>query len=293
MAAPQSGRAGKIWTKIASGLGVLLLLCALGAVRAGFGGWFDGDDDKKAYPKASHPSGIAATSTAKAQVGGTFAGTPAADYPEGAAGITLPAAAASGVFTAKQVSDALTSVKKALIAGRLDNAMLVNRNPTPFLNLLAPDAKPGMRKDFSSADFSVYATQFSPLAKPAKIAPRVKGRISYQVTTDEDGFPVIEINTNFVWVYAFDRPASSPGDNLVVVHDELVWQVPQASKVAKSSRGLWLSDGQSYASNMDCSQFDKGLIAPGVQKLVTGKGDDEDPDSMFDPDRALDVGNNC
>ena len=82
-------------------------------------------------------------------------------------------------------------------------------------------------------------------------------------------------------------------DRLVVVHDELVWQVPQASKVAKSSRGLWLSDGKSYASNIDCSQFDKGLIAPGLPALTTGKDDNEDPDSMFDPDRALEVGNNC
>jgi hypothetical protein len=261
-----------------------------GLVKAGLGGWL-GDSDGKAYPTASHPSGISATSTATAAAGGPFAGTPAADYPEGAAGITLPKATASGVFTAKQVADALNSVKKALIAGRLDSRMLVDRNPDAFLKLLAPDAKASLRKDFASDDFSVYATQFAPGAQPAKETPRVKGRVTYRVTRS-DGIPALEVTTNFVWVYPFQVPGADPGDNLVVVHDELVWHVLQPSKVQKSSRGLWLNSGESYASNIDCDQFNKGLIAPGKQEIGIG-GDTEDPDSMFDPDRALDITSNC
>jgi hypothetical protein len=268
---------------------VIVAVCAFGLVKAGLGGFLASDDGKhKAYPTASHPDGIAATSTATAAAGGPFAGTPAANYPEGTAGITLPKAVASGGFTAKQVRDALADVKKALVAGRLDSQMLVKRNPDPFLKLFAPDARSDMRKDFSTDDFSVYATQFAPGAKPAKETPRVKGRISYR-TTKVEGIPALEVTTNFVWVYPFQV---SSGDGIVVVHDELVWQVLHPSKVQASLRGLWLSKGQSYASNIDCDQYNKGLIAPGKPEFGIGP-DTEDPDSMFDPDRSLDISTNC
>jgi hypothetical protein len=93
-------------------------------------------------------------------------------------------------------------------------------------------------------------------------------------------------------VYPFQASGGDATDNLVVVHDELVWQVLQPSKVEQSSRGLWLDHGQSYASNMDCDQFAKGLIAPGKREVGLGT-DKENPDSMFDPERTLDVGTNC
>jgi hypothetical protein len=286
---PKRSLGAKLWPRIAGGLGVVVAVCVFGLVKAGIGGFLDASDDKT-YPTASPPSGVGATSTATAAAGGAFAGTPAAKYPEGAAGITLPKTAASGVFTAKQVGDALTSVKKALVAGRLDSQMLVNRDPNTFLKLLAPAAKDDMRKDFSTEDFSVYATQFAPGVKRATEAPRVKGRISYRVTKVE-GIPALEMTTNFVWVYPF-KVSGAAGDGLVVVHDELVWQVLQPSKVQAPVRGLWLDHGQSYASNIDCDQYDKGLIAPGKPEVGVGP-DTDNPDSMFDPNRTLDIQTNC
>jgi hypothetical protein len=275
------GLAGKLWPKIAGGLGVLLVVCAVGAVRAVMN---SDDDGGKAYPTSSPPSGVGATSTATAKAGGPFAGTPAEKYPEGAAGITLPKAAAAGPFTAKQVGDALAAVKKALVAGRLDKRMLVDRKPDAFLKLLAPDAKTLLRKDFSSDKFSVYATQFAPGVKPASQQPRVKGRVTYKAAKTE-GIRAIQVTTNFVWVYPFK-------DDVVVVHDELVWMVLHPSDVETSSRGLWFDHGQFYASNMDCDEFDKGLIAPGKPEIGVGT-DNQDPNSMFDPNRTLDVGNSC
>jgi hypothetical protein len=292
--APKPARsvAAKVWPKVAGSLGVIVAVCVFGLVKAGVGGFLDASDEKgKAYPSASHPSGIAATSTATAAAGGPFAGTPAANYPQGAAGITLPRAAATGGFTAKQVSTALAGVKKAMVAGRLDSQMLVSRNPEPFLKLLAPAARADLRKDFSSDDFSVYATQFAPGAKRATEAPRVKGRISYRATKVE-GIPVLEVTTNFVWVYPFQVSGSRAGDGLVVVHDELIWQILQPTKVKTSFRGVWLDRGEFYASNIDCDQFEKGLVAPGKLALGVDPGDDN-PDSMFDPDRTLDISNDC
>lgn len=289
---PARSMAAKVWPKVAGSLGVIVAVCVLGLFKAGVGGFLDASDEKdKAYPTASHPSGIAATSTATAAAGGPFAGTPAAKYPEGAAGITLPKAAAAGGFSAKQVSAALTSVKKVMVAGRLDTPMLVNRNPGPFLKLLAPAARTDMRKDFSSDDFSVYATQFAPGVKRAKEAPRVKGRISYRATKVE-GIPVLEVTTNFVWVYPFQVSGSRAGDGLVIVHDELVWQILQPSKVKTDYRGVWLDHGEFYASNIDCDQLEKGLIAPGKLEVGLDPGKD-DPDSLFDPDRTLNIDTSC
>jgi hypothetical protein len=181
-------------------------------------------------------------------------------------------------------------VKKVLVAGRLDSQMLVNRNPEPFLKLVAPDDKAVLRKDFDAHRSRVFATQFAPGTKPATGAARVKGRMTYRATTSE-GFKTLEITTNFVWVYPFQMPGAEPGDNLVVVHDELVWHVLRPTEVAKSSRGVWLDHGQSYSSNVDCDQYRKGFIAPGKPK--SGPGTDNDPDAMFDPERTLDLPTTC
>jgi hypothetical protein len=282
----QRGLAGKIWPKLAAGLGVLVAVCTFALVRAGLNGWLGAADERgQANPTASQSGGVSATSTAT----GPFAGTPAADYAEGVAGITLPKAAATGLFTAKQVGDALAGVKKVLIAGRLDSQMLVNRNPEPFLKLVAPDDRTLLRKDFASHDSSVFVTQFAPGTKPAREAPRVKGRITYRATTT-DGYQALEITTNFVWVYPFQVSGGGPGDNLVVVHDELVWHFLRPAEVAKSSRGLWLDRGESYASNVDCDQYRKGFIAPGKPKAGPGT---EDPDVIFDPEGSLDLPTTC
>jgi hypothetical protein len=284
--------------KVAIGVGVLTImacLCGIGAVflvpslRSN-----NASSNPSAFPTASHPSGISATSTAGASgSGGPFAGTPAAAYPAGVAGITLPKAVKTGVFSAADVSKALTSVQKALIAARLDKQMVVNRNIDPFLKLMAPDARADLRKDFSSETFATYATQIATGSKLAPQTPRVKGRITYRATKASDGIRVIEVITNFVWIYPFVAPSQAPGDDIVVMHDEVTWQVPDVNDVASTGRGLWIDHAQSYGSNIDCTQINKGYLAPGTTQTGSGPGPTEDPNTMYDPEHTIDIKNSC
>ena len=77
------------------------------------------------FPTATAPPGVSATSTASAVPTGPFEGTPAAQYPEAETGVTLPAGTAVPGFTAEQVNARLQQVKQALVASRLDPAMLI------------------------------------------------------------------------------------------------------------------------------------------------------------------------
>jgi hypothetical protein len=283
--------------KVAIGVGVFTImacLCGIGAVflvpslRSN-----NASGNPSAFPTSSHPSGISATSTAGASSGsnGPFGGTPAAAYPAGVAGITLPKAVKTGVFSATDVSKALTSVQKALIAARLDKQMLVNRNLDPFLKLMALDARADLRKDFTSDTFATYATQIATGSKLAPQTPRVKGRITYRATKASDGVRVIEVITNFVWVYPFVAPGQAPGDDIVVMHDEVTWQFPDVNDVSSTGRGLWIDHAQSYGSNIDCAQFNKGYLAPGTTQ--TASGPTEDPNAIYNPEHTIDIKNSC
>jgi hypothetical protein len=172
--------------------------------------------------------------------------------------------------------------------------MLVERDPDPFLALISGGERDDLRKDFGSNRFSTYATQVAPGHQLSPVQPRVKGRTTFRATTNSNGVHELEIVTNYVWVYAFTEPAVSPGDNLVIVHDNVTWAIPSTKEVSRANQGLWIDESQSYGSNVDCPAFDKGLIAPGAPQVdVTGSGSTEDPDSMFDPDRSLNIANTC
>jgi hypothetical protein len=120
---------------------------------------------------------------------------------------------------------------------------------------------------------------------------RVKGRVTFRATK-EDGIRLLEVITNFVWVYPFSGSLSKPGDHLVIVHDEVHWAFPVEADVEKSSRGMWINEAQGYASNIDCALLDQSLLALGKPRLVPG-GSAEDDNAAFDPNRSLDIKDTC
>jgi hypothetical protein len=284
---------------VALGVGVFTIMACLCGIGAVFlvpnlrDATENASGDPSASPTASQPAGTFATSTAAAAAAGPFAGTPAANFPAGTAGITLPKAVKTGVFSAADVSKALASVRKALIAARLDKPMVVSRNPEPFLKLMAVDARADLRKDFSAVTFATYATQTAKGSTLAAPTPRVKGKITYRATKASDGVRVLEVVTNFVWAYPFVAAKQDPGDDIVIVHDKVTWQVPYVNDVTTSARGLWVDTAESYGWNIDCAQFDKGYIAPGKADQGTGPGPTEDPDAMYDPEHTIDISDSC
>ncbi len=275
---------------LGSVMAFLLIACVIAVAKVGVGGFLDGLG-RKATPTGAVPSGISATSTETAAPTGPFEDTPAAEYPEGAAGITLPAAVAVTGFSKSQVAAALTKVKQGLIAARLDPKMLVARDTSGLVNLLAPDARTDIRKNFTDQNFVSFASQIAPGYTLTSDKARVKGRVTFRAKT-EDSIRLLEVITNFVWVYPFSGELSDPGDHLVIVHDEVHWVFPVNADVENSSRGMWINEAESYASNIDCELLKKSLLALGKPQLIPG-GSNEDENAMFDPNRSLDIADTC
>lgn len=187
-----------------------------------------------------------------------FAGSAAADFAVGEKALTLPRATAAGPFTAAEVTAALTQVRKALAAARLDLHMLVG-DPEPFLALLAPDARRRLAHDFDDNSFVYYATRIGSGDRAEEI--RARGTIRYRATRNERGVPVLEITTAYVWVYAFDVPRTTPGQaGLAAIRDEVVWQVPRSDGLPAAQRGLWLVSAQASTSNVECSRLAEGFL---------------------------------
>ncbi|MDZ5442632.1 hypothetical protein U2F26_07795 [Micromonospora sp. 4G57] len=297
-AEPSRADRRRIWlsrhsVKLLGGAAALLLLTFFGLVgTTGYRALQRWGEPPAAHPTISLPTGEQASSSASPpSAAGPFDGTPAAAFPEGAAGIALPAAKPTGPFSKKQVAAALAKVRTALVTARLDRRFATTKDPEPFIRQFAPDARADLRKDFASDVFATYATKLTPGARMTGDQLRAKGRISYRATKDAGGIRILEVTTNFVWAYAFRTSGTVPGDGVVVVHDTVVWSVPHPDDVDRSSNGLWIEEANSFASNIDCAAFDKGLLDLGTPSF--GGPDDPDPDAVFDPDKTLDLPDTC
>jgi hypothetical protein len=65
-----------------------------------------------------------------------FTGTPADHWADGAAGITMPAAAPRGPYSASEVAAAYATTRRLLIAQNLDHTTLLGGAPTAFADVL-------------------------------------------------------------------------------------------------------------------------------------------------------------
>jgi hypothetical protein len=278
--------------KIVGGFLVLLLVSAIaGVVKGGAGKLLDAMGiGGSSYPTATAPAGVSATSEASARPTGPFEGTPAAQYAEGDLGITLPAGTAVPGFTAAQVNTRLQQVKRALVASRLDPAMLMSHDPNPLLKLLSPEAAKEIKSYFDTQKFFGFATQVAPGYTLTADKVRVSGRVTFRGNTS-DGVRLLEVITNFVWVYPFAGALREPGDHLVIVHDEVSWAIPVEADVNKNYRGLRVSAWDAFASNMDCDLLKKSLLGLGKPQPVTASTADDN--SAFDPSRSLNVTSTC
>ena len=267
---------------------------ALGFGALGFGAPGGADPRSPSYPRQSHPAGVYATSTASARPTDPFGGTPAATYPVGEAGITMPPAVAIGQFSVDQVAVSLDQVRRALIAGRLDRRMLVDRDPSGFLALLAPASADNVRGWFAKGEFETLGSQLAPGARLLPQLPRVSGRTTMRAAAQSDGLRYLEIVTNYVWVYPVDGPDLGVGSRLVIVHDEVHWGFYRPIDVTKRDVELQVIDTQAYEYNVNCAQGAKGLLAlPGGEGDLAPYRSPEDPDQYYDPNRSLDIPNDC
>jgi hypothetical protein len=218
-----------------------------------------------------------------------FTATPAENFASGSAGIVLPPVAPVEGMTAEQVNAALNQVKHALEASHLDSRMLLQRDPAPLLDLLAPDSAKVIRDRLDSGD---YGTTLIRLAPGAVLAgtPRVQGKMTYS-RVDWRGTPALSVVTNYVWAYAFSQP-----EGVVVVHSETHWMFPLAKDLRPSSRGMYLGPTSGYWHGMDCTAAARGLTLPAPEVDRAANPDFSDSDSLdayFDQSRPLGVESGC
>jgi hypothetical protein len=252
------------------------------------------------HPTVGPPSGLSATSSASAAPTDPFADTPAATFPQGAAGFTMPPATPLDGFTQAQVATALEQVRAVLIAAYLDRNTLVGHRPETLANLLAPDYRAAVRRQFADPASGGVAVLISPRVTLADEPPRVSGRTTVAVGKDEKGRPFLAITTNYVLVYPF-QPAGPDGSRLALAHAEVTWAWYR-TRVTASGRGLWVRDMRAYYSAIDCTETNKGLLAPYLgpaaspHRTVSARSPqpgDDDPDSYYDPNRSFDIPDDC
>lgn len=287
-APPRKPRTGLIIGMVAGG--VVLVLCLGGLAVAGTRLLGEDDPENPPSTELANPPG---NPTEEAPNADPFANTPAAGFAAGAEGIEMPEPTAIGEFSEEQVGDALDQVRDSLIATRIDEAMLIEHDADSFVSTMAEDNQEGLQNAFNDGQFGYFASQLADGAELAVPEPRVQGTVTFEATVDEGGFNVIEVVTQFVWAYAFVVPNDNPDlDGIVVVRDRLVWQVADPSEVSDTSQGLWLWDGEGYASGIDCEQFEQSLLAP-QSELSFGSGEGPDEGEVYDPEGSLDLPDTC
>jgi hypothetical protein len=244
-----------------------------------------------AYPTATVPTGIGATSTQSAAPTDPFAGTPAATYPRGAAGITLPPASAVTGFTAAQVGADLTQVRAAMIAGRLDDRMLTGHDPARLIAMLAPDQRAEATRWFHEVSFTRFATWIDPSVKlDPRQQPRVSGRVTYSSVV-AGGLRTLRVTTNFIWVYAFTGTAADRP--LAAVHDQIAWEFPATANLRAGDRGMWVGNSTHYSAWVDCAAAKRGLLAPTRPEAAPQPSDSEDPMALLKADHSLEITDDC
>jgi len=218
-----------------------------------------------------------------------YSSTPAENFAVGSAGIVLPPITPVPGMTNEQVNAALVQVKHALEASHLDPKMLNERDPSPLLDLLAPDSANVIAARLNSGDYGTTLIRLAPGAVLAD-TPRVDGTMTYS-RVDWRGTPALQVVTNYVWAYAFRQPSG-----VVVVHSETNWMFPLSNDLRPTSQGMYLGKTTGYWHGMDCAAAARGLTAPPMpgHKPATQADSDKDPlDAYFDPTRSVRVDSGC
>lgn len=286
--------------KLLGGLAAVVVLAFLAVLGIGGLGIYDhARDNGPLLPDRRGVPGQPRPTDADGNSISPWAATPAESFAAGADAIVPPPARAAGPFTAEQVTDALATVRQALVEARLDRSMVELGDPAPFLDLLAADSRAEVRDDLSNGSVLNYATRVDDDAEPgldAEDRVRAQGTVSYRATTDQDGIRVLEITTSFIWVYHFDLWRAQeypPGAELVTVRDRVVWHLPHPDDVRPSSRGLWVQDAASTLVNADCAGIGRGFLALAPEEPLRRRPTPGPTGDVYDPNWRPGDGEAC
>ena len=146
------------------------------------------------------PSGLPSPTVAE-----PFLGTPAQSYADGETGIVIPPAQPAGSYSAPQVAAAYQTAKQMLVAAYLNGPTLDGGSPAALAALLIPRQRTiflGDLKPTGAANGSTRAwvAAFAPGTRVVGKVIKVHGSMQ-AVATTENGTPVLQIHTDYLFVY--------------------------------------------------------------------------------------------
>jgi hypothetical protein len=226
-----------------------------------------------------------------------FDSTPAADWPAGVAGIVLPKAEAVGTFSAEQVAEATEFVRGVLAASRLDHRMLVDHDPTAYLDLLAPDAHRQLEPLFGDGREPEVQSLVSLVAPGSTLLP-VEPKVSGTMSVRQGGAGELVVHTNYVFAYAFEPPGRlrlvDAMNTIVVVRADVDYILRVGDRWAPTSLGLWFDHAEGFGYSIGCDAYQKGFLAPvTTERSVTRQPGDVEPGAYFDPTSPLPPAGGC
>ncbi|WP_409181662.1 hypothetical protein F9C11_35110 [Amycolatopsis sp. VS8301801F10] len=216
-----------------------------------------------------------------------FLNTPAQNWPEGIAGLTVPAPAKVGSFSAKQVGEAQERVKHAVEVAHFDKDVLEGHHPDGYIGLFAPDGR-----DRLQADPQAYVVYLQDGYRLLPVKPRMTGKMT--VRPGEAG--ELYLHVSYVVAYAFDpggRVVQGPGDLEPFVRTDADYVLRSGSAWAPGSRGLWLGETSGYFTEVSCVAAKQRLLAPAfADPDFAGPSLSQEP-GQFDPEKPAPVKGNC
>ena len=215
--------------------------------------------------------------------GTPFEGTPAADFGE-FDDLEFPKAKATRHFDKQTVADALKSLRSMLKAGRVDWPEKPQK-PADFAERFAPSLRDDVMDILSGPGRLGHVSALLE-GRSLVAAPRVSGTFSVNETIDANTVRSIEIRADLVWAYAFDGPLFVPGDNLLVLNTQQVWEFTTDDEVRAADVGLWPREVDFFAQNVECGHFNDGYLSSfrnDPAQSGDGSGAYSDPDPAYEP----------
>jgi hypothetical protein len=198
-----------------------------------------------------------------------FAGTPAEQWPDGEKGIVAPDA-----------DPAYERVRQALIASRMDPAILTDHKPDRFLAMLAPEVR-----DHVSKELSGWTTRLKQGTKLLPNGIRVSGKMTLG---EKDGFPAV--TSDYVFAYAFEPPDPKK----LLDQMEIVAAVRDKTTYVITPEGLWPADSDGFQYSIACQAAKDGFLAPQfTEPTKPGDGMPGDKKKYFSVDGQVPTENTC
>ncbi|WP_406629933.1 hypothetical protein [Amycolatopsis sp. WGS_07] len=262
------------------------------AAAAGVYVWQRGTRPEEIAGPASAPATTAPAPTdlpasAKVDLTRPFDNTPARNWAEGIAGLTVPAPAKVGSFSAKQVGDAQEQVKHAIAVAHFDRNTIEGHRPDAYIGLFAPDARAELQ-----ANPTAYVVYLADGTRLLPVPPRMTGTMT--VRPGEAGELVLHVT--YVVAYAFDpgnRGVEGPADLEPFVRVEADYIVRGGNAWEPGSRGLWLGDFRGFYTSVSCDDQKAGRLGPAFHDpTFTGPSLTPQP-GQFDPAKPVPEKGNC